>query len=176
MITQLKNPKTENYQRLKKIILSDQFPWYCERTAMDKEYKNYQEDNGIPFFSHSVIVRPVPNRTYSKITDDHVSEFQVVFDEIFSYNNLKLNCIYRLNVNMVSPANEKMQINFHSDHMWSHNNIIIYLTNAGGETICEGESFNPSEDDIITFSGYPEKHCHKTPIEKNRVVIVATYI
>ena len=171
MITQLKNPKTTNYQKLKKNILSDQFAWYHEKTA-----SNFQEDNDVPFFSHSVIARPVPNRTYPKITDEYVSEFQVVLDEIFSYNNLKLNCIYRLNVNMVSPANEKMQINFHSDHMWSHNNIIIYLTNAGGETICEDESFNPSEDDIITFSGYPEKHCHKTSIEKNRIVIVATYI
>ena len=37
---------------------------------------------------------------------------------------------------------------------------------------------DPKEDDIVTFSGYPEKHCAEYGVseEKNRVIIVATYI
>tara|TARA_R100001082_G_C4294044_1_gene129460 strand:+ start:38 stop:595 length:558 start_codon:yes stop_codon:yes gene_type:complete len=182
IITQLKNPKTVNYQRLKKDILSDQFTWYYNSSVNYKEnglLKNQKIPvpyNEIPFFSHSVIGRPLPGHNYSTIRDKYISEFQKVFDEIFSYNKLELNCFYRMNVNLVQPTKDQLKIPFHTDHPWPHKNILIYLTNAGGETICEDESFNPSEDDIITFSGYPEKHCHKTSIEKNRIVIVATYI
>ena len=54
MITQLKNPKTANYQRLKQVILSDKFAWYYDSSI--NYYKNgllkNQEDNEIPFFSH----------------------------------------------------------------------------------------------------------------------------
>ena len=179
IITQLKNPKTVNYQRLKENILSDQFSWYYTSSINNNNRfkKNYELPyNEVPFFSHSLIERPVPGQNYSTIRDEYISEFQKIFDEIFSYNNLQLNCFYRMNVNLVQPTKDQITIPFHSDHPWPHKNILIYLTNAGGETICEDESFNPSEDDIITFSGYPERHCHKTPIEKNRIIIVSTYI
>ena len=93
IITQLKNPKTVNYQRLKKDILSDQFTWYYNSSVNYKEnglLKNQKIPvpyNEIPFFSHSVIGRPLPGHNYSTIRDKYISEFQKVFDEIFSYNN-----------------------------------------------------------------------------------------
>ena len=125
IITQLKNPKTVNYQRLKENILSDQFAWYYTSSINNNNRfkKKYELPyNEVPFFSHSLIERPVPGQNYSTIRDEYISEFQKIFDEIFSYNNLQLNCFYRMNVNLVQPTKDHLTIPFHSDHPWPHKN------------------------------------------------------
>ena len=79
IITQLKNPKTVNYQRLKENILSDQFAWYYTSIINNNNRfkKNYELPyNEVPFFSHSLIERPVPGQNYSTIRDEYISEFQ----------------------------------------------------------------------------------------------------
>ena len=61
----------------------------------------------------------------------------------------------------------------HTDHDFPHQNLIIYLTDAGGESIVKGSRPKPPlEDDIATFSGI---HYHKMPKKKRRVVLIATY-
>ncbi len=181
MITKLKNPKTDSYRNVKDYILSKQFPWYRASNMVSNTDEPIIVENGIshhniPFFSHIVIRKPVPNQKYPIIFDEWISEFDAVINEIFDYNNLQLNCIYRMSVNLVQYTKEELLTPLHRDHPWPHNNILIYMTDAGGETICEDKSFDPSEDDIIIFSGYPERHCYKTSTKKDRIVMVATYI
>ena len=53
-------------------------------------------------------------------------------------------------------------------------NLLIYLTNAGGKTVVGDEYHDPREDDVITFGG--DEHYHYTPEKERRIVIVATFI
>ena len=63
----------------------------------------------------------------------------------------------------------------HIDHRegFEHKNMIIYLSDAVGDTIVGEHSPSPQEDDIIIFGG--EKHFHYFPSETRRVVLVMTY-
>ena len=179
MITKLINPKTNYYKKAKEFILSNNFPWFLESEIVDGYSKEDKENYAIPsFWSHGVLIRPLDSHecSYPRVNSQYMPQLEVIFNEIFEYNNLPLKWMYRLNINLVQPHQGKQLTSPHCDHPWPHKNILIYLTDAGGETICEGESHNPAEDDIIIFSGYPERHHYKLPKEKNRVVIVGTYI
>ena len=187
LITQLKNPKTEQYYSVKNYILSNDFPWYYNYTGsyiLPKEYDGIERDH-MPWFSHGILIRPLESQKYSTVNNENIIQFQKMLDEIFDYNDLELKCLFRINVNLVTPKNEVRIIPPHCDHPWPHKNMIIYLTDAGGKTFVETghntdfyEYYDPKEDDIATFSGYPEKHCAEYGVseEKNRVIIVATYI
>ena len=94
-----------------------------------------------------------------------------VFREIVYANGIDPQVIYRMNANAVDAG--KGYTAAHTDHDFPHQNLIIYLTDAGGETIVEGSKPKPPlEDDIATFSGI---HYHKMPKKKRRVVLIATY-
>ena len=164
-IVQLKNPKTKQYESLKNYILSNNFPWY---------YNKWMD--GTLWFSHGVLIRPTEDKKYSTVNNENILQFQKVLDEIFDYNDLELKCLFRINVNLVTPKKGVQVTPAHWDHHWDHKSMLIYLTDAGGKTYVEREEFDPKEDDIISFSGYPEKHYYRVPKEKNRVVIVLTYI
>ena len=83
----------------------------------------------------------------------------------------------RCNVNAVEPPYDHQYMDAitqpHMDHEFPHKNMLIYLTDAGGSTIVEGEEFAPEEDDVIIFEGM---HWHKLPKKERRVVLVMTYI
>ncbi len=195
-ITQLKNPKTDQYNQLKNYIFSNNFPWFYNQTNLIDDHikdktspyiliKNGKQYHNVPYFTHAVLVRPFENKKYSTVNSNNISQFSKVLNEIFNYNDIELNCLFRVNVNLVTPKNEVRIIPPHCDHPWPHKNMIIYLTDAGGKTFVETghntdfyEYYDPKEDDIATFSGYPEKHCAEYGVseEKNRVIIVATYI
>tara|TARA_X000000368_G_C22635434_1_gene538571 strand:+ start:60 stop:560 length:501 start_codon:yes stop_codon:yes gene_type:complete len=164
-IVQLKNPKTKQYESLKNYILSNNFPWY---------YNKWMD--GTLWFSHGVLIRPTEDKKYSTVNNENILQFQKVLDEIFDYNNLYLNCLFRINVNLITPKKKVQVTPFHNDHYWSHNNMVIYFTDAGGRTLVEDEKFDPKEDDIITFSGYPEKHSFEIPTKNDRIVMIITYI
>ena len=197
IITQLKNPKTDQYNQLKNYILSNNFPWYHQQELLiDKHIKhktspyilldleNDKQYHNVPYFSHAILMRPTENEKYSKVNSKDILQFQTVLNEIFNFNNLELKCLFRINVNLITPKNEVQVIPPHCDHPWPHKNMIIYLTDAGGKTLVETEYksssyeyHDPKEDDITIFSGYPERHCADWgSVEINRVIIVATYI
>ena len=60
----------------------------------------------------------------------------------------------------------------HEDHTFPHKNVLVYLTDAGGETYVGDDVFYPEEDSVLLFQG---PHCHAMPKDKRRVVLVATY-
>jgi hypothetical protein len=84
----------------------------------------------------------------------------------------------RASANCVHPQQSVQSTIPHYDHQFPHTNLIIYLTDAGGETIVfdkenNKEFYSPSEDDIVIFKGL---HCMNTPKTKPRMILIATYI
>ena len=183
MIIQLENPKTDSYNSLKSLVHGPYFQWFYNEYFIHQDSPSYNKliDRGddvskyseTSFLSHDVLTRPLDNRKYSYPGSNYVEPFYNVLVEIFNHNNIELNCLYRMNANMVFPQEGKQQTIPHTDHKFPHNNLIIYLTSSGGQTVCEGEVFDPKEDDIITFTG---EHYFMLPKKDKRIVLVATYI
>ena len=165
MINKLKTPFTGKYYELKKLVLSDTFPWYYSSNGIDD----------FSFYSHVFLERPdhVPvGKRYPRVSSQYIDLFDEVLEEIFNFNNIPVNCIYRMNANAVEPPFWGTTSKWHIDHEFPHTNMLIYLTDAGGITRVEDEEHDPIEDDIIIFQG---KHCHVLPDDKRRVVLVVTY-
>lgn len=110
---------------------------------------------------------------YSRVVSQHLPEFMGVLTDIINHNGIRVNYLLRASVNAIEPliTNPVVSVD-HVDHEFPHQNLIIYLTDAGGATHCEGYTHDPCEDDIIQFKGM---HCHDLPLNKRRVVFVATY-
>ncbi len=175
MIRLLQNPKTKEYQHFKSFILSSEFTWFrFQSTLIDS---NHTFD---AFFGHTILVAPnVPDSNqyrprYSKSNSPYIDNCEYVINQIIEFNNLDVSYILRMNVNLTYPIPGVKQSPPHVDHPFPHKNMLIYLTDAGGETVVGNESHNPREDDIIIFGG--EEHFHYYPQQKNRIVLVVTYV
>ena len=179
MIVQLKNNKTESYRALKDLINSDQLPWFYENTSTHDSHEEY--DN-VPFYSHVFLLRPnwngLSKKAFPEVKSGYIDLVHDVLIQIAELNDLNLNCFYRINANCVHPSSSDKLTTPHYDHQFPHVNILLYLNDAGGETVVWAEDgkkmiHNPNEDDIIVFQGL---HCHRPPKEKRRTVLVATFI
>ena len=164
-IIQLKNPRTELYNEFKSLIKRYDFNWnYYPRT----------DEYGTPsMLSHSFIGRPKLEMKYPHTLSDGVQFAHDVCEEILKYNDITVQCYYRINLNMVLPQEGNQQTPVHVDHSFPHNNMIVYFTD-GGKTMLENDEHDPKEDDVIIFPGVD--HCHELPKNNSRVVLVATYI
>ena len=191
--TPLLNPKTDEYYQLKKLILGKTFNWqyrpastYGDMGLFEKQtYKN------VPFYSHCFLARPwdkrfAPSEEYENetryprvIDSDLMPLVSTVIEQIFQHNVLEIVTLLRVNANQVEPQREIAQTFPHVDHQFDHRNMLIYFTDAGGETILYDEDkqphiHDPKEDDIVAFGG--STHHHVTPKDDRRVVLVLTYI
>lgn len=183
MIKQLDNPKTDRYLECKQFILGSNFPWFHNTefvhsdSPSTEKLKESNTDinayNNISFLSHDFLTRPLPGRKYPVVNSQHAILCYTVLEEIFEHNEIDINCIYRMNANMVYPSSGIQETIPHTDHTFQHKNILVYLTDSGGETKCGDSRFDPKEDDIIIFEGI---HNFVLPKQKPRVVLVATYI
>ncbi len=185
MFNKLKTPDTEEYKELKGLILSPMFSWHVndQATAFLDPTKGYSD---LWFYSHSFLhgpnhpdnPRPDHNK-YPKVNSNYMDLMDIVVDQIFELNRVRCHCIYRINANSVYPQMKGgILTQPHVDHQFPHKNLLVYLTDAGGDTICfdkEGKKhhYTPSEDDIVEFQGL---HCMQPPPDKRRVVIVMTYL
>jgi hypothetical protein len=175
-IVKLKNPLTKNYIELKNTILGNNFPWFWDNQVEDFEdgeetYKDTRYDN-FPIYFHSFLYRPTPECFYSR-PSSYCDIVHSVVVEILKYNNIGFDVIYRMSANCTHPTDKNLCGPIHTDHNFSHKNIIVYLNNfEGGSTWCEGKTYNGKEDDIITFEG---NHNFYPPLKDRRIVLVATY-
>ena len=161
-IIQLNNPRTETYNEFKRIIRRLDFNWnYYPRT---------DESSTPAMLSHAFIKRPNELR-YPTVHCDGAMFAHDVVHEILSHNDIILQCIYRLNLNMVFPEEGNRRTPEHVDHLFPHDNIIIYFSNEG-KTIVGNDEHDPKEDDVIMFPGLP--HCQELPKNDMRLVLVAT--
>ena len=196
-ITKLKNPKTDTYKNFKSLVLGDNFPWFYNGNFVHKgnerTYKKTADDgySDITFLSHSFLMRPLQldcrpgilqqvGKLYPNVNSNYIDSCDEVLNEIFVYNKHSVNCIYRMNANMIYPSEGRQETLPHVDHGFPHKNLIVYLTDAGGKTVCKSDNIlggdqvhDPQEDDIITFSG---THYIHLPKKDRRVVIIVTYV
>ena len=168
MIQKLDNPLTSDYIDLKNFILSIDFPWFrLPNTTLNIK------DDGISFFTHTFLERPEANIGYSRANSPYIDGCLKVLHQIVSYNDVEFNYFIRASVNLVSPCSTVKRTVEHCDHQFPHKNILIYLSESDGDTVVDGENFSPQEDCGIIFTG---KHYHYTPTDKERIVLVGTFI
>ena len=161
-IIQLKNPRTSTYNEFKRVIKRDDFNW--------NYYPRSDKDATPAMLSHCFIKRPEQIK-YPTVQCEGAKFAHDVVQEILNHNDIILQCIYRLNLNMVFPQAGNQQTPVHVDHPFPHDNIIIYFSNEG-KTILENDEHDPKEDDVIMFPGLP--HCQELPKNNMRLVLVAT--
>ena len=171
-IKELKNPLTQEYLSLKKIIISFEIPWqYAISTSGDQ---------GKFYFSHRILTRPTEQLLAPNITSNYFDLAIEVLSQIIKYNNLKVNSFMRINVNLTINHGGGPACDPHYDHTFPHKNLLIYLNQASGPTVSINsydsteEYFHPKEDAIITFEG--EHYQYQPNIGEKRIVLVATYI
>jgi len=184
MIRKLKNPKSPLYYHLKDFIKSSHFPWaYSEKsTPMDSETDEYQD---FSFYNHRFIERPRfgslgARYLYPEVCSQLTDKFYPLLEEIFYENRLSVGSILRFSANCQHPIPEDDRHSIpHYDHQFPHKNLLIYLTDAGGDTLLFDDDRNiehvhsPKEDDIIMFEGL---HAYRAPKNKRRIVLVTTFI
>ena len=172
MINFLKNPKTENYLRLKEMVNSSSIPWYYQDKTILGDCKN-----DFPYYSHGILNRQLSaNSKVTKIDSSLFEDAYEVIKEILDKNNIDINVLLRINLN--STFDWSTNINeYHTDFTFPHNNLIIYLSPfTRGETIIDEKTFNVKEDDVLSFDGLL-KHKNKTPNKyERRIVMVVCYI
>ena len=178
MFTRLETPDTGDYAGLKELILGPHLGWShnAKATPYMENTRSYQD---LSFYSHAFLHGPSPRHgLYSKANSEYLPNVETVIGQIFELNNVKMNVVYRINANAVHPVEGNVLTVPHTDHEFPHKNMLIYLTNTGGDTIVFDDAgkkhhFTPVEDDIVTFEGL---HCMVPPKKGRRVVIVVTYL
>jgi|TARA_E500000318_G_scaffold37288_1_gene36007 hypothetical protein len=154
---------------------------------IDDEYQN------ISFFGHVVLKRPYEidyNQNECNLPNDNDEMFPAIVSKsyelyvkpflkdliISNYESKLFQCKIplRINFNLSFPCGDKPSMP-HVDHNFPHNNMLIYFTDTGGDTIIGGDRFTPEEDDIIVFNS-DWLHCFKPPKNGRRIVMVTTFI
>lgn len=187
-ITKLINPKSQNYYNLKNYVLSSKIGWYYFEDSTQLNGQSTAEDgySNLPFYGHCVIHRPldwdkvrppvglfVPEIT-SPLWKECVEPFLQDLGESNGWRDeVAIKSILRVNINAMDPS-EGTTVP-HLDHLYiDHKNILVYFTDAGGDTIVDGVHYSPQEDDIISFGA--EWHCLQPSKFKRRVVMIVTFI
>ena len=162
MIKVLKNPKTNHYREFKSTVLSKEFPW------------RYNVSTNMDFYSHVFLQRPELNG-YTEPHYKWTNQNCIVMGEIVDYNGLYKDIPYfflRGNANATHPDSGRQYSDPHVDHPNTpHSNLIVYLTDADGDTIVENDRYSPKEDDVVLFTG---QHYMQRPSKGRRVILIST--
>ena len=89
-IIQLKNPRTELYNKFKSVIKSDVFNW--------NYYPRLDERASPSMLSHMFLQRPSEIK-YPTVQCDGIKYAYDVCEEILNYNDIKHYCYFRINLN-----------------------------------------------------------------------------
>ena len=172
MLKVLQNPTTNLYHRFRNLVLSGDFAWYYG-ISTDTSEVNAPGYTHMEFYGHDFVCRPEA-LSYSEAVSPFASDSIQVLKEIIDHNKLFESYIFtRAAANCTFP-NEGAQLSQpHVDHNFPHFNLIVYLTDTGGETFVEDENHNPKIHDVILFRG---KHYMKRPTRDRRIILVATIL
>ena len=172
MLKILKNPTTNLYHRFRNLVLSGDFAWHYGMST-DTIEENPPGHMHMEFYGHTFVTRPEAT-SYSEATSPFTCESINVLKEIVDYNNLFKSYIFtRAAANCTMP-NEGAQLSHpHVDHNFPHFNLVVYLTDTGGETFVEDEVHDPKIHDVVLFRG---KHFMKRPTRDRRIILVATIL
>ena len=177
-IKSIENPKTQLYTEFKSFVLSKSFSWYWYQESMPFDSPN-DEYHNVPFLSHLFMERPESTESkFPKVNCDYVPTLSKLFLEILKHNNIDVRCFLRMNANCVLSSDRVLNTIPHVDHNYPHKNIVIYLTDSGGNIVVNNEIHDPKEDDVIVFDG--QEHYVQTPkpskFSTRRIVLLATFI
>ena len=180
MITELKNPLTEDYKQLKKIILSNEISWhYSSTTTINLNSKS----KDMEFFSHVLLNRPDPTDNGIKVplvTSAYFEKCYLILEQILDFNNIPFDVLYRMNLNLTLHSSVK-QSTPHIDLPLKHKVIIIYLSSfEEGRTIVLDKNnkkiySEAKENNIIMFDGKLTHYQESPGIDDKRVVMVANF-
>ena len=172
MLKILKNPTTNLYHRFRNLVLSGDFAWHYGMST-DTIEENPPGHMHMEFYGHTFVTRPEAT-SYSEATSPFTCESINVLKEIVDYNNLFKSYIFtRAAANCTMP-NKRAQLSHpHVDHNFPHFNLVVYLTDTGGETFVEDEVHDPKIHDVVLFRG---KHFMKRPTRDRRIILVATIL
>ena len=181
MITELKNPITENYKNMKNLILGNNFPWYfCDKTV----YGTDEDD--MSMFYHCLLGRPVHEIDGEKVpalprsASNYFEEFYYILKDILDFNNINFEVIYRMNINLTLYSKLEKSI-AHVDGNFPHKVVIVYLNNfTKGRTVILGENeqkfySSPKENKVIMFDGKWSHYQECPDIDEKRIVMVANF-
>ena len=181
MITELKNPITENYKNMKKIVSGQNFPWYY----LDKTVYGTDEDD-MSMFYHCLLGRPAHEIDGEKVpalprsASNYFQEFYYILKDILDFNNIDFEVIYRMNINLTLHSKFKESIP-HIDSKLPHKVVIVYLNEfTKGRTIVLGEDnkkfySNPKEDKVILFDGALTHYQECPDIDEKRIIMIANF-
>ena len=135
MFTRLETPDTGDYTSFKELVLGAHFGWSYNNKAtpfMD----NIKGHHDLSFYSHAFLHGPSHRHgLFSKANSEYLPNVESVIQQIFELNNIKVDVVYRINANAVHPVEGNVLTVPHTDHEFPHKNMLIYLTNTGGDTI-----------------------------------------
>ena len=175
-IQKLNNPLSRRYFDVKDLFCGSMIPW-THNSSGGKDAGVECEVEGhdfMPFLSHAMLIRP-EMYGYPVQASNLLPMVMDLIAEIIEYNQLgPLKAVHRVNANLVFPTEKMRPSEPHVDHQFPHKNLLMYLTDQGGNTVVGDEIYVPQEDDIITFDGSLVHYMHP-PKTGGRVVIIATY-
>ncbi len=150
-----------------------------EKTQLAGYQQKVTRNGDLAFYSHGFLQGPSPmHKWYPNPNSEYLPYVEPFLGQIFELNNISPHCVYRINANAVHPVEGNVLTVPHYDHEFPHKNLIVYLTDVGGDTIAFDDKgkkhvFTPKEDDIVVFEGL---HCMVPPKQGRRVIIVVTYL
>ena len=150
-----------------------------EKTQLAGYQQKVTRNGDLAFYSHGFLQGPSPmHKWYPNPNSEYLPYVEPFLAQIFNLNNISHHCVYRINANAVHPVEGNVLTVPHYDHEFPHKNLIVYLTDVGGDTIAFDDKgkkhvFSPKEDDIVVFEGL---HCMVPPKKGRRVIIVVTYL
>ena len=180
-ITKLKNPNTSLYNDLKKIILGDNFSWNymksntwfdinpAHRLINDPENDNTLQKSSL--HHHPFLLRSDFVNLYTKVNSPYMDDINRMYCEIFNVNKefmKSFNMMCRCVVNSVQPYDgPDNKTREHVDHDFPHKNMLIFLTDAGGNTFVEDKEFAPEES--LTAKKPIDKEVAKEEVNSSRI-------
>jgi hypothetical protein len=159
----------EQKDNINLFLKSGEIPFYMSLEAASPN------DGGINFVHH-IIHRDNPE----KINSNLYLLFVSILNNFCKKNNLKYEKIYRCAINITINNGVITKCPIHIDHMFPHNQLLIYLNDTNGDTVIldkNNKTFKISEPEKfkgIAFNSLP--HYHYFPNKGIRVVAIITFI
>jgi hypothetical protein len=110
------------------IMFSGYFPWYRApyQTIIDIDPKISSRVDNPSFFKHVLMERSPDPEIPGQVSSDAYGLFYKIFRRWCYENQLKINIIYRANLNLITYNNKEFTVPHH-DHEWQHQIWIMYL-------------------------------------------------
>ena len=138
----------KSHKEIKKLLFSNNFPWYYN------DFVSNKRDNNDFFFSHILYANEKSNSNYFNFFIDPILK-KIQFKKLI---RAKINCYTKMEKNRISK--------FHIDQFSDHKVALYTVNTSNGYTLFkEGNKFYSLENSLLIFDGN-KKHCSVTQTDK----------